>query len=138
MSERHMHRYATGAAVLIASVIAADCPAWGLGCGDRRELATEVSELAAKVSVDNAKTQRLAMEVDQSPNADHSADKAQLGAYTVEVCGYMKDLADTDQKLITIIENDANHCGVDDGKLRKLKESQAKTMNSASCLAGRQ
>ena len=70
-----MYRYATGILGLIASVIAADCPAWGLGCGDRRELATEMTEIAAKVSVDNAKTQRLAMEVGQSPNADHSADR---------------------------------------------------------------
>jgi hypothetical protein len=131
-----MHRYATVIVVLIASVIAAECPAWGLGCGDRRELATEMSEIAAKVSGDNAKTQRLSTEVIQSPNADHSADKAQLDAYRVEICGYMKEMADTGQKLITVVENDANHCGLDDEKLRKLKESHDTIMNGA-CLAGR-
>jgi hypothetical protein len=132
-----MHRYATGIVVSIASVIAADCPAWGLSCGDRRELATEMSEIAAKVSVGNAKTQRLSIEVDQSPNADHSVDKAQLNAYKVEICGYMIEMADIGQKLITVIENDANHCGLDDGKLRKLKESHDTIING-TCLAGRQ
>jgi len=131
-----MPKYATRTAVLIASVIAADCPAWGLGCGDRRELVTEMSEIAAKVSVDNAKNQRLSMEVDQSPNANHSADRAQLDAYKMEICGYMKDIADTYEKLITIIENDANHCGLDDGKRRNLKESRDTLMKDA-CLAGR-
>jgi len=135
LSERHMNRYAMWILASVASVIAADCPAWCLGCGDRRELATEMSEIAAKVSVNNAKTQRLATEVGQSPNADHSADMAQLDAYKVEICGYMKEIDDTGQKLITVIENDANHCGLDDGKLRKLKEMHDTVMKSA-CFAG--
>ena len=131
-----MHRYEAGVLLLIALVIAADCPAWALGCGDRLELAAEMSEIAAKISVDNAKTQRLAAEVGQNPNADQSANLAQLDAYKVEICGYMKEMAETGQKLITSVEKDANHCGVDDGKLRKLRESHDTIINGA-CLAGR-